>query len=176
MNKLSMVIPKMKFSINFHNPNLTVYHMPKPDTMVSAVHKHRQLFSRKVTGEVNKTDVFVPEVQEVKPLDNAAELNVTTVPAKKKVHKESSGRYSKEELAKYFDNDNLRRDYFAELAEESEKEIQAQTKLYREVENADTIRDFVESKRAGNPFGKNYNAAHGYDVEELTQNYLKSSK
>lgn len=173
MNRLLMFIPRLRFNVNFQNPNPTVYKMRKPETAIMSGHKSRQLFSRKMFNEMNKSDVFVTKNIETKPVNNVAEANITTkVKAPRKPH----GRYSKEDLAKYFDNDNPRRDYFMELVEDSEKALQAQNKSYREVKNADSIREFVETKRVNNPIYMNYNGAHGFDMEELEQNYLRTSR
>lgn len=173
MNKLSMVIPKLKFSINFHNPNPTRYQFQSSKAKVISGHNNQQLYSRKITNETKKADIFVHEKQEVKPLKNN---NTTKTVKSVKDLTQPRGRYTNEDLAKYFDNDNPRRDYFTELETEAEKAIQAQNKSYREVENADSIRQFVcARKEVKNPRSQDLfenHEAHGYSHSELTKNYL----
>lgn len=173
MNKISMVIPKLKFSINFHNPNPTKYQFQPPKTKVISGHNNQSLYSRKITKDTKNADVFIPERQEVKPVkDNNKTITVKTV----KDQTQPKGRYTNEDLAKYFDNNNPKRDYFLDLETEAEKAIQAHNKSYREVENADSIKQFVrvrkdvKNTRAQDLFENH--EAHGFSHSELTKNYL----
>ena len=173
MNRLSMVIPKLKFSVNFHNPNPTRYQFHTPDSKVISGHKNKELFSRKIANKTKKADVFVSENKETQAIHN----NVTSaITPKIKDTTQPKGRYTNEDLAKYFDNDNPRRDYFTELETESEKAIQTQNKTYREVENADSIRQFVRGRKdvkntRYQDLFENHEA-HGFSHQELTKNYL----
>ena len=102
-----------------------------------------QLYSRKILNQDTKFDAFEPKKvkQELPHVNTSAPK-----PKKAKSHIGTGRKQYKEALAKYFDNDNPKNDYLIDFAEEEQKFLE-QNKAYRNVKDAESIRELVEKSR-----------------------------
>ena len=157
MSRISEIVSSLRFAVNMESANPTRYRLPNHSGTPKVGFKHTQLFSRKMFGDFNKPDVYVPEQVEEKTQNIKQEV-VQRVKTPKKSHR----RPIREVAEKYFDNDSPSRDYAIFLEDLEAKSLEQQVKS-RTVENADEIRKFVE--RGGKEEGYQY--GHGFDHEEL---------
>ncbi|MCR5266311.1 MAG: hypothetical protein K6E29_06930 [Cyanobacteria bacterium RUI128] len=169
MNRISAIIPRLKFSVNIPVRKSAGYSTTNVKTVPNSGVKSTRLYSRKISRQTEKPDVFVSETRE-EVSQNLPAAGENSFIQREKTPKKSHHKPVKEALAKYFDNDNPANDYLntIDIAEEA-KTLEIQNKKLREVKDAEGIRKFVE--RNGKEPG--YEHGHGFDNEALTSDYKK---
>lgn len=169
MSRISAIIPRLRFTINIPVRKFGGYRTTNLKTLPNPEIRNTRLYSRKMSKQAEKPDVFVSEVKEETSQNIANETENIIIP-RTKTPKKSHHKPVKEALAKYFDNDNPAEDYLntIDIAEEA-KALEIQNKKLREVKDAEGIRRFVE--RGGKKPG--YEHGHGFDFEELALDYRK---